>query len=61
MARGTYQVRYIIVYSDGQRSETGRNLNLEGASESLAIDTLRRESGAPKDANFIIISMQKIS
>jgi hypothetical protein len=61
MSRGTYLVRYIIVYSDGQRTTTEQSLNLEGASESLAIDTLRRQGSAPKDANYIIINMQKIS
>jgi hypothetical protein len=33
MAWATYYVRYTIVYSDGQRSTSGTNLNLESALE----------------------------
>jgi hypothetical protein len=32
MAWQTYYVRYTIVYSDGQRAESGTNLNLESQS-----------------------------
>jgi hypothetical protein len=60
MAWSTYYVRYIIVYQDGQRSESGTNLNLESASESMAIDTLKRQNNVPQNAQIIIKSFQKV-
>jgi hypothetical protein len=60
MAWNTYFVRYIIVYADGQRSESGTNLNLESTSESMAIETLRRQNTVPQNAQIIIKSFQKV-
>ena len=59
MAWATYFVSYIIVYPDGQRSESGANLNLESASESLAIDTLKRQNNFPQNVTIIINSFEK--
>ena len=59
MAWTTYFVRYTIVYADGQRSTSGANLNLESASESLAIDTLKRQNAVPQNATIIIYSFEK--
>jgi hypothetical protein len=59
MAWTTYFVRYTIVYADGQRSTSGANLNLESASESLAIDTLKRQNAVPQNATIIINSFEK--
>ena len=59
MAWATYYVRYTIVYSDGQRSTSGTNLNLESASENLAIDTLKRQNNVPQNATIIINSFEK--
>jgi hypothetical protein len=60
MAWSTFYVRYIIVYADGQRSESGTNLNLEGPSESAAIDTLKRQNNVPQNAQIIIKSFEKV-
>ena len=60
MAWQTYFVRYIIVYSDGQRTETGNNLNLESPSESMAIDLLKRQGSVPQNAQIIIKSIVKV-
>lgn len=60
MAWATYFVRYTIVYTDGQRTTTGTNLNLESASESLAIDTLKRQNNVPQNATIIINSFEKV-
>lgn len=60
MAWSTYYVRYIIVYADGQRSESGTNLNLESPSESMAIDTLKRQNNVPQNAQIIIKGFDKI-
>jgi hypothetical protein len=59
MARAHYRVRYTIVYSDGQRSTSSNILNLESASESLAIDTLKRQNNVPQNATIIINSFEK--
>jgi hypothetical protein len=59
MAWATYYVRYTIVYSDGQRSTSGTNLNLESDSKSLAIDTLKRQNNVPQNATIIINSFEK--
>ena len=59
MAWATYYVRYTIVYSDGQRSTSGTNLNLESASENLAIDILKRQNNVPQNATIIINSFEK--
>jgi hypothetical protein len=59
MARQTYQVKYIIVYDNGQRSETSTVLNLESPSESLAIDTLKRQNNVPQNAQIIVKSFEK--
>jgi hypothetical protein len=58
MAWQTYYVRFIIVYKNGQRSESGANLNLESASESIAIYTLKRQNNVPQDAEIIIKSFE---
>ena len=54
-----YYVRYTIVYSDGQRSDSGTNLNLESQSESQAIDVLKRQNNVPQNAQIIIRSFNK--
>ena len=59
MAWQTYYVRYTIVYSDGQRSESGTNLNLESQSESQATDLLKRQNNVPQNAQIIIRSFNK--
>jgi hypothetical protein len=59
MAWKTYYVRYTIVYSDGQRSDSGTNLNLESESESQAIDILKRQNTVPQNAQIIIRSFNK--
>jgi hypothetical protein len=59
MTRQLYNVQYTILYPDGQRSESGSNLNLESPSESLAIDTLKRQNNVPQNANIIIKSIRK--
>ena len=60
MPWGLYYVRYIIEYADGQRTESGSNLNLESASESMAISTLKRQNNVPLNANIIILSFDKV-
>ena len=60
MAWSTYFVTYVIVYSDGQRSESGSNLNLERPSESQAIDLLKRQNNVPQNAQIIIKNMKRI-
>lgn len=60
MSWSTYFVTYTIIYSDGQRSESGNNLNLESPSESQAIDLLKRQNNVPQSAKIIIKSMKKI-
>jgi hypothetical protein len=59
MAWATYHVRYIIIYIDGQRTETGTTLNLEYPSESMAIETLKRQNNVPLNATIIIKSFEK--
>ena len=59
MAWSTYHVRYIIIYADGQRSESGTTLNLEYPSESLAIDTLKRQNNVPQNATIVIKAFDK--
>lgn len=60
MAWATYHVRYTIVYADGQRTTTGSTLNLESATESLAIDTLKRQNSVPQNATIIINGFEKV-
>ena len=60
MSWSTYFVTYTIIYSDGQRSESGNNLNLESTLESQAIDLLKRKNNVPQSAIIIIKSMKKI-
>jgi hypothetical protein len=60
MAYSTYFVTYVIIYSDGQRSESGSNLNLESPSESQAIDLLKRQNNVPQNAQIIIKNMKRI-
>lgn len=60
MGWSTYFVRYTIVYSDGQRTESGSNLNLESPSESMAIATLRRQNSVPQNAQIIIKSFERV-
>ncbi len=55
-----YDVRYTIIYSDGQRTTSGSSLNLDSASESLAIHTLKRQNNVPQNSTVIINSMQRI-
>jgi hypothetical protein len=49
---------YVIVYSDGQRSESGNNLNLGSPSESQVIDLLKRQNNVPQSAQIIIKKMK---
>ena len=60
MSWSTYFVTYTIIYSDGQRSESGNNLNLESPSESQAIDLLKKQNNAPQNAQIIIKNMKKL-
>lgn len=60
MSWGLYNVKYIIEYSDGQRTESGSNLNLESPSESMAISTLKRQNNVPQNANIIIKSINRV-
>jgi hypothetical protein len=60
MAWSTYFGTYVIVYSDGQRSESGSNLNLESRSESQAIDLLKRQNNVPQNAQIVIKNMKRI-
>ncbi len=55
-----YDVRYTIIYSDGQKSNSGSALNLDSPSESLAIYTLKRQNNVPQNSTVIINSMQRI-
>jgi hypothetical protein len=55
----SYYVRYTVISADGQRGTTGTTLNLESASESLAIDTLKRQNSVPQNATIIINAFEK--
>ena len=60
MSWSTYFVTYTIIYSDGQRSESGNNLNLESPSEIQAIDLLKKQNNVPQNAQIIIKNMKKL-
>ena len=60
MSWSTYFVTYTIIYLDGQRSESGNNLNLESPSESQAIDLLKKQNNVPQNAQIIIKNMKKL-
>jgi hypothetical protein len=50
----TYNVKYRV-----NDSTTSRTLNLVGGTESEAITKLKQQSSVPKDANVIILSIEK--
>ncbi len=50
--------KYNVKYRIGSSNAT-RKLELSGGSESEAIDRLKRSSTVPKDANVIVLSIDK--
>lgn len=55
-----YNVKFTIVYSNGQRSRSERHISMDYPSESAAISYLRGTHGYPDDADFIIESISLV-
>ena len=49
---------YYVKYKVGS-STSGRDLSLDSGSESEAIAKLKAQNSVPKDANVIILSIQR--
>lgn len=50
----SYYVKYKV-----NNTTTGKTLQLEGGTESEAIAKMKQQNNVPKDANVIILSIEK--
>ncbi len=55
-----YDVKFTIVYNNGQRAESGTRVDMNYPSESEAVDKMLRSGGYPKDARIIIHSIKPV-